>query len=195
MYVSTIEQLIKSRIQELGISYAQLIRRTGYANEAKGIRRLESLFDSDFVSTRGLIEKLPAALDLPKEEVEAAIAKTKQDIADFEDAEFRAAFKPNARILTEKNGRPRQIFRAAICNALTHVYMEFPNESPPERYLGYVLGALPAQLKKVADFFYPPTGFVINWSPDQATRYTLDGSEMEELPMAFRGGTLSFRLK
>lgn len=146
MYVSDIEKLVRSRIQDLGITCAQLIKRTGYTNDAKGVRRLEALFASDFVSTRGLIKKLPAALDLPKEQVEAAIAKTKQDNADYEEAEWRAAFKPNARILTEENGRPRQITMAAICNAGRTVVMKFPEDLPAAQYLGYVLKALPTQL-------------------------------------------------
>lgn len=195
MHISAIEQLIKSRTAELGISYAQLVRLAGYANEAKGVRRLEGLFASDFESTRGLIEKLPEALGLPKEVVEAAIAKTKQYIADYEEAEWRASFKPNLRILTEQNGRPRQIGMAAICNAGTRVCIEFPDELPASQYLEYVLKILPAQLQEVSSFFYAPTGFVINWSPDSASRYELDGTLVEDMARAYRGGSLSFRLK
>ncbi|MGV1016817.1 MAG: hypothetical protein ACOYBW_05500 [Fluviibacter phosphoraccumulans] len=195
MYVSEIEKLIRSRIQEIGITCAQLIKKSGYANESKGVRRLESIFASDFETTRGLIEKLPAALDLPKEQIEAAIAKTKQDNADYEEAEWRAAFKPNARILTEENGRPRQITMAAISNAGRTVVMEFPDELPAVQYLEYVLTGLPDQLREAASFFYPPTGFVINWSPDRASKYDLNGVLIEELPRAFRGGALSFTLK
>jgi hypothetical protein len=60
-----IENLIKSRAGELGLTLAQVISRTGMANTSKGMRRLIQLFDGDFVSSRGLIEKLPEALGLP----------------------------------------------------------------------------------------------------------------------------------
>lgn len=195
MYVSAIEELIKSRALEVGITYAQIIRRAGYVNESKGLRRLKSLFDSNFDSTRQLIERLPEALDLPKEVIESAIAKSIRDLEALEDREWRTGFKPNLLILTEQNGKPRQITKAAICNARSRVYLEFPDELSTSHYLQYALKILPAQLIEVDCFFYAPIGFVINWSPDQATLYKLDGSYVEDLPHAQRGVFFCFCLK
>jgi hypothetical protein len=193
--VTAIEQLVRSRMEALGISQAELIRRTGYANFAKGERRLASLFDSDFTSSRGLIEVLPTALVIDKDVVETAVKQTIKDNEDYAEAEWVKSFKPYAFILTEQNGRPRQITMAAICNAGKHVRIEFPDEIPADHYLQYVLDALPDQLKEVASFFYAPLGFVINWAPYSATRYDLSGAFVENLPRAHIGGRLSFSLK
>lgn len=194
MDTTVIKKLIISRVEKLGISYGELIRLCGYSNEAKGIRRLERLFDADFISTTLLIERLPKALLIPKEELDAAINKTKVDIANLEEATWISAFKPHAHILTEKNGCPRQISLAAICNAATRLYIEFPEALSPEGYLDYVLQVLPDRLKEVESFYYDPMGFVINWTPGSATRYAIDGNLIEDLPKAYRCGSLSFCL-
>lgn len=195
MQPTAINQLINNRIEELGISYADLVERAGYTNKAKGLRRLDELFNSNFESARGLIERLPVALELPRDDISQAIETTKRTIAELVEAEWRAAFKPNARILTEENGRPRQIALAAISNAGQYVCIEFPEGMPAEGYLEYVLQVLPKVLEDVSRYFYAPLGFVINWNPDSATKYSLDGARLEDLPRAFRGGVLSFSLK
>lgn len=195
MQLTAINQLIANRTQELGISYGDLVERAGYANKAKGLRRLDELFNSNFESASGLIERLPIALELPRGDICQAIETTKRTIAELAEAEWRAAFKPNARILTEENGRPRQIALAAISNAGKYVCIEFPEGMPAEVYLEHVLQVLPKALEDVSRYFYAPVGFVINWNPDHATKYSLDGDCLEDLPRAFSGGVLSFRLK
>lgn len=195
MSLTPIGRLIEARTKELGISYAETVKRAGYANVAKGLRRLDDLLNSNFDASRGLIDQLPRALELTEDEVSEAIDETKKNIADCSEAEWRAAFKPNAWILTANNGRPRQITFAAICDAGRFVYIEFPEKLSAEGYLEYVLQVLPSVLEDVSRYFYAPLGFVINWDPDHATKYSLEGARLEELPGAFRGGALSFSLK
>ena len=46
------------------------MRRAGYKNIAKGLRRLDELLAGDLDKSRGLIRALPAALDVPPEVVD-----------------------------------------------------------------------------------------------------------------------------
>ena len=64
-----INDLISSRCNELDIGPVELVRRCGYKNLAKGLRRLEQLRGGEFKSTRGLIGALPQALGVPAEVV------------------------------------------------------------------------------------------------------------------------------
>jgi hypothetical protein len=190
-----IENLIKSRANELGLTLAQVISRTGMANNSKGWRRLEQLFDGDFVSSRSLIEKLPEALGLRYTEIEAAVINSKNELASEADKAWRESFKPHAIVLTAERGRPRQITFAAICNAGRFVRITFPDSLPITDYKTYAFAALCRQKEEVEKFFYAAEGLVINWSPDSATHYDLAGDEITHLDKATVLGRLIFSLK
>ena len=68
-----IEALVRRRCDELGLTQPELIRRCGYQNVSKGLRRLEQLRASDFKKSAGLIDKLPAALEVPVEVIKRAV--------------------------------------------------------------------------------------------------------------------------
>jgi hypothetical protein len=190
-----IENLIKSRAGELGLTLAQVISRTGLANTSKGMRRLIQLFDGDFVSSRGLIEKLPEALGLRGIEIEAAVADSKNELAAEADKAWRDSFKPHAIVRTAQGGRPRQITFAAMCGAGRFVLIIFPENLPTADYKAYAFAALERQKEDIGKYFYAIEGLVINWSPDSATRYDLSGDEISHLNKATVMGRLSFSLK
>src|SRR6516162_2576553 len=107
-----IRTLIETRFQDLALTPAKLVRRAGYRNIDKGLRRLEALMAGDLRTTKTLIDALPTALDLSPEVVARAIEDTRQTIAEAE-AEARATFKPHAMIISERV-RPSPLFIAAI---------------------------------------------------------------------------------
>ena len=189
-----IEILIKSRASELGLTLAQVVSRTGMANTSKGMRRLIQLFDGDFVSSRGLIEKLPEALGLPGIEIETAVTNSKNELAAEADKAWRESFKPHAIVLTGERGRPRQIFFAAMCNAGQFVRITFPDNLPSTDYKAYAFAALGRQKEDIGKYFYAIEGLVINWNPDSATRYDLTGNEISHFDEAAVLGRLSFSL-
>jgi len=190
-----IETLIKSRANELGLTLAQVVSRTGMANTSKGLRRMEQLFDGDFVSSRGLVDKLPEALGLQTSDVQAAVTNSKNEIAAEADKAWRESFKPHAIVLTGERGRPRQITFAAICGAGQFVRITFPEKLPPSDYKTYAFAALGRQKEDISKYFYAIEGLVINWSPDSSTRYDLAGDEISHLDKATVLGRLSFSLK
>ena len=69
--------LVTNRIVELDLTRAQVVRRFGYRNITKGLRRLDQLCQGDFVGAAGLVQALPNALELPVEVVGRAIEATK----------------------------------------------------------------------------------------------------------------------
>ena len=60
-----IEALVSRRCNELGLSLKGLIRECGYKNVSKGLRRLGQLYAGDFKGSAGMIDMLPAALEVP----------------------------------------------------------------------------------------------------------------------------------
>ena len=100
--------LIRRRSQELGLSRSELVRRCGYKNISKGLRRLDQVYAGDFDRAAAFLRGLPEALTLPPETIQEAIDATTRQIAAKADALFRASFKPAAYLLGSSN-RPSQI--------------------------------------------------------------------------------------
>ena len=98
-----IEALILERSAALKLRRSDLVRRAGFKNVAKGLRRLDELCAGKLKSTASLIAGLPAALELPPEVVADAVRQTEQQVAEArriaeqeEEAVWRAKFQPCA---------------------------------------------------------------------------------------------------
>src|SRR5271165_3273524 len=78
-----IEALILARCAALKLRRPDLVRRAGYKNVAKGLRRLDVLCAGELKATTFLIAGLPAALELPTGVVADAIHQTEQQIAEM----------------------------------------------------------------------------------------------------------------
>ncbi len=190
-----IHDLILQKCKELSISQQELIVRSGITNTAKGLRRLQQLFDGDFIGSRGLIERLPNALNLPPSVVEDAINTSKQQIADEVEAAWRSNFVPHALVITANNGRPRQITIAAICNAGRNVRIDFPESLAATDFKEYAFKVLITRIPEIAKFFYELQGILINYSPDKSVKFSLDKNIVEESTRAIKGGQLSFTIR
>ena len=75
-----ITALISRRAKELHLRPVELVRRCGYQNITKGLRRLDSLSRGYLARTEGLIRGLPAGLEVPAQVVQEAIEETKRQI-------------------------------------------------------------------------------------------------------------------
>jgi len=190
-----IEELVEARRKELEISRSELVVRAGFKNIAKGIRRLDELFEGDLSRPKVLIAGLPAALQIGSDTIGEALEKTRQQILKEElielerrDAERRTNFRAHVIILTEL-ARPQPIFIAALCQTHRFLRIEIDPNTPPGEYLAKALGAVRARL---ADTNFPgfgrARGFVINYSPDCGVRFDLDGIPREVLSSAYRLG-------
>ncbi|MGP0095133.1 MAG: hypothetical protein ACLPKB_35050 [Xanthobacteraceae bacterium] len=59
--ILAIEAFILDRCKILGLGRTDLVRRAGYRNEAKGLRRLDELCGGEMKTTVSLIAGLPGA--------------------------------------------------------------------------------------------------------------------------------------
>jgi hypothetical protein len=135
---------------------------------------------------------LPAALDVPAATVTEAIAETTQQQREAEDAAWRAAFKPHAVVLTEHR-IPTQITFAAITGADAHLIVNFEPGSTPITYLRQALKAV--KLRSPVRFYGRAIGVVVNYGPDTAVRFDLDGTPQELLTTAYLPGQLTVSIR
>jgi hypothetical protein len=178
------------------------MRRVNYKNITKGLRRLDKLLAGDLDKTRDLIHALPAALDVPPEVVEHAIEDTRHQIAAAQEAArhareaaWRAAFRPHAIILTEQTV-PQPIFAVAIIGAERLLRIDFDSGLGPGSYTNQALAGVRRKLAefssesgKIADTlpaFGRPVGVIVNYTPDRAVRFDLDGKPLVIFPRAHR---------
>jgi hypothetical protein len=177
--------IIRNRCLELGLNKARLVRLAGYKNEAKGIRRLNSLVAGDLETTRRLIQGLPAALNLPTNVISKAVEQTRQQIAVMKrrraeqtGMEWRENFQPHAIILTERT-RPEPIFVAAIIGAERLLRVDFDLDGENESYVKKSLEGVERRLAKwngTLPAFGRPTGLIVNYAPNLAVRFDLRGT-------------------
>ena len=107
-----------------------------------------------------------------------------------DEAAWRAAFRPHAVILTERMVPSQIFFCGAMGGTERFRIIRFEDTRAPVTFVPQVLKALPGKVNPggFVPFFGKALGFVVNYSPDQAVRYDLDGTPVEVLPTAYRIG-------
>ena len=188
----------------LELSKAQLVRLAGYKNEAKGIRRLDSLIAGDLETTRRLIQGLPAALNLPTDVISGVVEQTRQQIASTKrrqaeqvEMKWRDNFQPHAVILTERT-RPEPIFVAAIVGSKRLLRIDFDLNGERENYINKALEAVQRRLAKwngTIPAFGRATGLIVNYAPNFAVRFHLRGTAEEIFGEAYRIGQTHLSLR
>jgi hypothetical protein len=187
---SPIQVLIESRCRDLGLTPVDLVRRGGYQNIAKGLRRLEVLTNGDLESSRGLIARLPEALELPPEVIAEAVRETRRQIHESEEQVYRESFKPHAIILTERR-IPSQITFALLTGAPRHLRIDLDLSKPRSTFIHKALSETRLRLHRLGGmipFFGKVLGLIVNYSPERAVRYDLEGNAVEVLKGAYREG-------
>ena len=186
-----IAALIRSRMTELGLSRGEFAKRLGYKNIAKGIRRIDALCEGDLEGTKQFLDVLPQALETSAETVKRALDQTVREIelaekqeAEARDKIWRENFCPHAIILTERTV-PSPIFVAALIGVEKLLRIDLDATQGPVSFVRQVLNRLPEEVAA----FGKPIGFVINYSPDQAVRFDLNGQPIAILDKAVRPGT------
>jgi len=188
----SIKTLVEKRSRELGLSRQDVVRRAGYVNLSKGYRRLDALLAGDLHTTRGLIDRLAVALDVPVEVVTEAVEATQREIWAQQDAAWRASFRPHAVILTEHE-RPTSITMAAFSSADRQLRVEFEPGTASISYLAQTLRA--ARQRSPINFYGKAVGFIINYAPDNAIRYDLNGNPLDVLSSAYRPEELTISIR
>jgi hypothetical protein len=193
-----ITALVIQRSNELGLSRPELVRRSGYTNISKGLRRLDELCDGDFRSARGLIQALPTSLEVSSDVVAKAVEDTQRHFRETEEAAYRSSFVPHAIILTDRK-IPQPIFVAAIMGVDQLLRVDFDLMKEPATFVEQALHGLQEKISKgncgSIPAFGKPTGVVVNYRPDHAIEFDLRGNPLRVLERAHRPGTATFSLK
>jgi hypothetical protein len=186
-----IETFISDRCSELVLSHSDLIRGAGYKDVSKGMRRLEQLYAGDVSKGQTLIRALPAVLAVPAETVNKVIEDTQQQLRETENEAWRRLFKPHAIILTE-HYRPQTMFVAAFIGVNRLLRIDFDLTAGRTSYIHQALNSVREKLSewkcRTLPAFGRPTGVVVNYTPDRAVMFSLEGKALEILPRAYRVG-------
>jgi hypothetical protein len=189
-------RLFRSRLTELGLSRGEFAKRLGYKNIAKGIRRIDAMFEGDIKGTKQFMDVLPQALETSAEIVTLALDQTVREIelaeqkeAEARDKIWRENFCPHAIILTQRTV-PSPIFVAAIIGVEKLLRIDLDAAQGQVSFVRQVLDRLPEWVPA----FGKPIGFVINYSPDKAVRFDSNGQPIAMLKESVRPGTAVLRL-
>lgn len=197
MSLLPIESLIQTRSNELRLTRRDLVRKAGYSNTAKGLRRLDELYSGYFQGARGLIQALPAALDLPETTINQVIEESRRQIAEAKESAWRTAFVPHAIILTEKS-RPEPLFVASLIGINQLKRVDFETSDNPVLFIDQALAGLQKKLERwkgQIPCFGKPTGIIINYTPDKAIQFDLNGRPVEIFDAAYRLGQASLSIR
>jgi len=176
-----VARLVDDRLRVMGLRKSELVKRLGYMNTGKGLRRLDAFCQGNFTDTEHIARGLPHGLLLAGGELEQAIAATKDILRD------------GAQILAEANERALdEAFRLHAYwkvnwNSKAHylgmeecLRVEFPEDIPPQDFSKYVR----ARLIEFPEDWGPALGFVVNYSRHEAVVFDLDGNPTQRFPMA-----------
>jgi hypothetical protein len=185
-----IATLIRSRLTELGLSRGEFAKRLGYKNVAKGIRRIDALYEGDIEGSKQFFDVLPQALETSADTVKRALDKTVRELelaekqeAEARDKIWRENFCPHAIVLTQRTV-PSPIFVAAIIGIEKLLRIDLDATQGRVSFVRQVLDRLPEGVPA----FGKPMGFVINYSPDKAVRFDSNGQPIAMLDKAIRPG-------
>ena len=207
--------LIKSRSSELGLDAESLGARLGYRNPAKAAGRVIALCQGNIFSlkSRSALARLAAALELSDDVIQEATQATEQLLAEIDNqareheikaraaAEvlWRANFKPHA-VIDTKNQWPSQITMCGMTGGSERwLVIRLDASQQPVSFIQQVQQQLPSKLRTSDDgskfvvFYGKALGFFINYSPDHAVRYNLEGEPLDVLSQAYRPGQVFVR--
>jgi hypothetical protein len=138
--------------------------------------------------TTSLLGGLPLALELSPDVVQRALNESLQQLASRAAAEveaaWRAAFKPHACLLGTDT-RPSQLLFFAITGGADR-WLKIPLDllQLPLSYAAQALAVV--RRTPVVRYFGATTGFIVNYTPDHAVRFDLEGKPVETLTRAYR---------
>jgi hypothetical protein len=184
--------LVETRLKKLGMGRNDLARRCGYKNVNKGVRRIEAICCGDFESApaRTILRVLSTALEVSQGVVDVHVRQSanlqeraKRMGAAERDAAWRTSFKPHAYLLGTET-RPSSITIFGITGgAESWLTIPLDLSQSPVRYAMQALAFV--RKTPVVPFFGATTGFIVNYTPDHAVRFDLDGNPTEFFPRAY----------
>jgi hypothetical protein len=190
--------LIERRRRELGLRKGELASRCGCINPEKGIPWIDAIAGGqiDHPRAREIMKELPGALEIEQEEFDQVLTITRQQINEREqeeeakrEAAWRASFEPHGYLTTEST-RPSQIVIMGLTGGPDRwLRINLDLDRPPLTFVGQAHEV--ASKTKSVPFFGRVTGFVVNYSPDEAVKFDLEGNPLAVLHRAYSPGQAS----
>ena len=178
-----IAEFVEHRRREIDLGKADVVRRCGYRNLSKGLRRLDALYAGEFegAALAAIIRCLPEALEVDQETVDTVVSATREIIdarmraaAAAREAAWRATFEPHAYLVTER-AVPTPITICGLAGGPDRwLRIALDTTRPP---LTFAQQAIAAVRREAAIPFYGAViGVIVNYSPDRAVRFDLEGN-------------------
>jgi len=131
-----------------------------------------------------------------REEAGLPLLSAENELKRLEKVADRGTFKPHAVILTERTV-PEPIFVAAFMGVDRLLRIDFDLSLPRASFVRQALDGISGKLGtdgKVPSFGFP-VGFVINYAPNRAIRFNVQGRAQELLPRAYCAGSAVLSVK
>jgi hypothetical protein len=197
-----IAEFVEHRRREIDLGKADVVRRCGYRNLSKGLRRLDALYAGEFegAAPAAIIRCLPEALEVDQETVDAVVSASREIIharmravAAARETAWRATFVPHAYLVTER-AVPMPITICALTGGPDRwLRITFDTTRPP---LTFAQQALAEVRREAAIPFYGSvTGAIVNYSPDRAVRFDLKGNPVRVYDQAYSPGEITVSLR
>ena len=161
---------------------AELARRCGYTNVAKGIRRLEELAAGELQHYPALRTGLAAALEIEPVRLDAAVADTSYLLWARDDRSYRDNFRPHV-IWATTNSIPSPITIAGLINASGRLFW-YPQTASPSCISDEAALTLPEGVACYGRVI----GFHVNYTPDNAVSFDCAGNPLAVLDAVVRPG-------
>lgn len=176
-------RLVKSRMEALRLTKADLVRQLGYVNTTtKGLRRLQALLEGDLRSLENLKVPLAKALAIPEALLEEASDGSRYVLWAREIQEYRRQFVPHV-IWDTEFSVPRPLVIAGMIGATRRLYFN-PTSREPRDWSDEAAASCPSGVP----CYGRVRGFWVNYSPDCAVRFDKRGLPMEGTDHAIRPG-------
>jgi hypothetical protein len=196
-----IAEFVEHRRREIDLGKADVVRRCGYRNLSKGLRRLDALYAGELEgeAPAAIIRCLPEALGVDQEIVDAVVSATREIIdarmravAAVREAAWRATFEPHAYLVTER-AVPMPITICALTGGPDRwLRITLDTTRPP---LTFAQQAIAAVRREAAIPFYGAViGVIVNYSPDRAVRFDLEGNPVHVYDRAYSPGEITVSL-
>ena len=183
-----IAAFVTTHMHERQLTRGQLANRLGQ-NPNKALRQLYALTQTANPRNVDFIQRLATALEVPNNALMAVVQQQHQADIDAADAAYRAHFTPHAFWKTQLD-RPSSISMAAWINAPKRLLLRFPRELAPRHYITHCQNSAPEGVP----LYGRVSGFTINYHPDHAVVYRLDGTVVKTLDRALRLATTEIRV-
>ncbi len=175
-------------LQATGLPPAHLAEKCGYANIAKGVRRLEALANGDLSNFESLKISLAEALGIDLDQLVAAATDTRYIQWARQDRAYRREFEPHV-IWKTTLTRPSPITIAGMIGASRGLKYLPSNKHPLKISVEAV-----ANCPRGVPCYGQVTGFYVNYSPDQAVEFDREGEALSVLDTAVRPGYATARI-